>query len=113
MLKEQYGKVKTFVEDHKLELALGVGLVITATSVVICKGQITDLAKIALDSLQREERRIEFEMQELIESIDRLKQDAPINKFDRIPRRLARIEELKVDLEYIRGKIEEVLSKRP
>ena len=69
--------------------------------------------EIALESLQREERRISFELEELRESIERLKPDAPINKFDKIPRRLARIEELEMELKRIRELIDKVLFKRP
>lgn len=111
MFKEKCDKVKTFVKDHKYEIILGTGLVISGITIKYCKKDIVDLVKIAMDSLLREERRIEFELKELYESIERLDKDAPINKFDRIPRRLARIEELEIDLMNVRKEISKVLSK--
>ena len=42
-----------------------------------------------------------FEIQDIYDSIERLDDTKPINKFHKIPRRLARIEELKNDLLYI------------
>ena len=111
MFKEKCEKVKTFVKDHKYEIVLGTGLVITGITIKYYKRDIVDLVKIAMDSLLREERRIEFELKELHESIERLDKDAPINKFDRIPRRLARIEELEIDLMNVRKEISKVLSK--
>ena len=39
-----------------------------------------------------------FEQKEIWESIGRLDHNAPINKFDRIPRKLKRIEELDMEL---------------
>lgn len=111
MFKEKYRKVKTFVKDHKYEIILGTGVIIAGVAIKNYKETIADLAEIALDSLLSDERRIMFELQELRESIVRLDKDAPINKFDRIPRRLARIEELEVDLKEVRKNISKVLSK--
>ena len=51
-----------------------------------------------MNSLNREERRVLFEQKEIWESIERLDHNAPINKFDRIPRKLKRIEELDMEL---------------
>ena len=111
MFKEKCDKVKTFVKDHKYEIILGTGLVISGITIKYCKKDIVDLVKIAMDSLIREERRIEFELKELYESIERLNKEAPINKFDRIPRRLARIEELEMELILVRKGIRTVSSK--
>ena len=111
MFKEKCEKVKTFVKDHKYEIILGTGLVITGITIKYCKKDIVDLVKIAMDSLLREERRIEFELKELYESIERLDKDAPINKFDIIPERLARMEELEMDLILVRKAISKVTSK--
>ena len=49
-----------------------------------------------------------FEIKEIAESIERLDRNAPINKFDRIPRKLKRIEELNEDLLVIRKDINKV-----
>ena len=46
------------------------------------------------NSLERELSRINFEMDELKDSIDRLDPNVNINKYYRIPERKARIEEL-------------------
>ena len=108
---KENGKVKTFIKEHKYEILLGAGLLATGLTIKYCKKDIADLVEIAMESLQREERRIDFEIKELYESIERLDKDAPINKFDRIPRRLARIEELEIDLKNVRNKIDKVFSK--
>ena len=49
---------------------------------------------VAENSLERELSRINFEMDELKDSIDRLDPNVNINKYYRIPERKARIEEL-------------------
>ena len=64
-----------------------------------------------MDSLLREERRIELELKGLHESIELLDKNTPIDDFDMIPRRLARIEELEIDLMNVRKEISKVLSK--
>lgn len=111
MLKERYGDIKTFVKEHKYEILLGTGLLITGTTILYCKKDIADLVEIALNSLRREERRIMFEIDEIYDSIERLDKNAPINKFHKIPKRLARIEELEVDLKAVRKQINKVESK--
>jgi hypothetical protein len=105
--------VKHFIKDHKCEIILGTGLVITVVSVCYLKHNMKEIIEMALESLRREERRIIFEIEELRESIERLKPDAPINKYDKIPRRLARIEELEAELKRVRETIAKVLAKRP
>lgn len=111
MLKEKYGHVKTFVKEHKYEIILGTGLLITGTTILYCKKDIADLVEIALNSLRREERRIMFEIDEIYDSIERLDKNIPINKFHKIPKRLARIEELEIDLKAVRKQINKVESK--
>ena len=91
-------KVKNFIREHKTEIVIGAGVVISAGLIFKLKS----VADVAMNSLNREERRVLFEIKEITESIERLDQNAPINKFDRIPRKLKRIEELKVDLSMIR-----------
>ena len=93
-MNNQDGKIKTFVREHKREILIGAGIVI-AGGVILHLKTVSD---IALNSLNREERRALFEQKEIWESIERLDQNAPINKFDRIPRKLKRIEELDMEL---------------
>ena len=96
-----FKEAKDFIKKHKYEIILGTGLVITGTVLIYYKQDISKLTEIALNSLDREERRIVFEIQDIYDSIERLDDTKPINKFHKIPRRLARIEELKNDLLYI------------
>ena len=93
-MNNQDGKIKTFVKEHKRELLVGAGIIITGGVIVHLK----TVSDIAMNSLNREERRVLFEQKEIWESIERLDHNAPINKFDRIPRKLKRIEELDMEL---------------
>lgn len=93
-MNDQDGKIKSFVKEHKRELLVGAGIIITGGIIVHLK----TVSDIAMNSLNREERRVLFEQKEIWESIDRLDHNAPINKFDRIPRKLKRIEELDMEL---------------
>lgn len=87
-------KIKAFVCEHKKEILIGVAIIATG-GVTLKMGVIH---QVAMNSLNREERRILFEKKEILESIERLDHNAPINRFHKIPRRLKRIEELDVDL---------------
>ena len=93
-MNDQDGKIKSFVKEHKRELLVGAGIIITGGMIVHLK----TVSDIAMNSLNREERRVLFEQKEIWESIERLDHNAPINKFDRIPRKLKRIEELDIEL---------------
>lgn len=93
-MDNQDGKIKTFVKEHKREILVGAGIVITGGVIL----HLRTVSEIAMNSLNREERRVLFEQKEIWESIERLDQNAPINKFDRIPRKLKRIEELDMEL---------------
>lgn len=106
MLKE----AKKFVKDHKYEIVFGTGFVIVGAALICCKQDIVKLAEIALNSLDREERRVKFEIQDIWESIERLDDTKPINKFHKIPKRLARIEELQVDLLHIQKEKDKVMK---
>ena len=88
------GKINSFVKEHKRELLIGAGIIISGGVIIHLK----TVSDIAMNSLNREERRALFEQKELWESIERLDHNAPINKFDRIPRKLKRIEELDMEL---------------
>ena len=93
-MNNQDGKIKNFVKEHKREILIGACIVISGGVILHLK----TVSDIALNSLNREERRALFEQKEIWESIERLDQNAPINKFDRIPRKLKRIEELDMEL---------------
>lgn len=93
-MTDQDGKIKTFIKEHKKELLIGAGVIITGGVIL----HLRTVSDIAMNSLNREERRVLFEQKEIFESIERLDRNAPINKFDRIPRKLKRIEELDMEL---------------
>lgn len=93
-MNDQDGKIKSFVKEHKRELLVGAGIIITGGVIL----HLRTVSDIAMNSLNREERRVLFEQKEIWESNDRLDHSAPINKFDRIPRKLKRIEELDMEL---------------
>lgn len=110
-----FKETRNFVKKHKYEIIFGTGFVIVGTALLYYKNdllsskqQLAKLTEIALNSLDREERRIKFEIQDIWDSIERLDDTKPINKFHKIPKRLARIEELEVDLLYIQKEIKKV-----
>ena len=97
MLKGQYGKVLTFVKEHKLRITLSVSVAIVA---------------MALEYARREEKRMELMTQELLDSTERLKQYTN-DKIVSIPRGVTRGKDLGLELDEFKEKIEEILSKRP
>ena len=101
MLKEKFQKAKKFVKEHKSQLLLGATTVISITLVVLEEKSKKQCQQIGGRSLDREEKRILFEIKEIEESIERLDKNAPINKFDRIPRKEARINELNLEYEEV------------
>lgn len=101
MLKEKFEKAKNFVKEHKSQLLLGTTTVISIALVVLEEKSKEQCIEIGGRSLDREEKRILFEIKEIEESIERLDKDAPINKFDRIPRKKARINELNLEYEEV------------
>ena len=101
MLKEKFQKAKNFVKEHKCQLLLGATTAISVTLVVLEEISKEQCKEIGGRSLDREEKRILFEIKEIEESIERLDKDAPINKFDRIPRKEARINELNLEYEEV------------
>lgn len=101
MLKEKFQKAKNFVKEHKSQLLLGTATTISITLVVLEEMAKEQCKEIGGRSLDREEKRILFEIKEIEESIERLDKDAPINKFDRIPRKEARINELNLEYEEV------------
>ena len=101
MLKEKFQKAKNFVKKHKSQLLLGAATTISITLVILEEMAKEQCKEIGGRSLDREEKRILFEIKEIEESIERLDKDAPINKFDRIPRKEARINELNLEYEEV------------
>lgn len=101
MLKEKFEKAKNFVKEHKSQLLLGTTSVISIALVILEEKSKEQCIEIGGRSLDREEKRILFEIKEIEESIERLDKDAPINKFDRIPRKKARINELNLEYEEV------------
>ena len=106
MLKE----TGNFVKEHKYEIIFGAGFVIVGAALIYYKQDMAKLTEIALNSLDREERRIKFEVQDIWDSIERLDGTKPINKFHKIPRRLARIAELENDLHFIQKEKNKVMK---
>ena len=108
------------VKEHKNEIIIG-GIVI-AVSVGACVGfkivsddKIKELAekvakngKIALEALRLHIDGIDNDIFALQESIDRLDPESPINKFHKIPERLAKIEELELAKSAIMKRIAEI-----
>lgn len=108
MLKE----TRKFIKEHKIEIVIG-GIVLTVGGIllykhldikqqveVLKKGQemlknnVKKNGEIAREALRLHIERIDTEIELLQDSIDRLNPDAPINKFHKIPERIAKIEEL-------------------
>ena len=105
-----FEETKKFIKEHKYEIIFGTGFVIMGAALIYCKQDILKLKEIAINSLDREERRISFEIQDIWDSIERLDDTKPINKFHKIPKRLARIEELKIDLLHIEKEKNKVMK---
>lgn len=101
MLKEKFQKAKKFVKEHKYQFLLGATTVISITLVILEEKSKEQCQQIGGRSLDREEKRILFEIKEIEESIERLDKNVPINKFDRIPRKEARINELNLEYEEV------------
>ena len=115
-----FEKCKEYVKEHKNEIIIG-GIVI-AVSVGACVGfkiisddKIKELAekvakngKIALEALRLHIDGIDNDIFALQESIDGLDPESPINKFHKIPERLAKIEELKLAKSAIMKRIAEI-----
>lgn len=115
-----FEKCKKYVKEHKNEIIIG-GIVITI-SVAACAGfkiisddkireladKVTKNGKIALEALRLHIEGIDNDILLLRESIDRLDPESPINKFHRIPERLAKIEELELAKTSILKQIAEV-----
>lgn len=105
MLKERFEKCRNFVKEHKTEIIIG-GITITVT-VAACMGyninkerieelerKVAKNGKIAKESLKLHLERIDFEIDALEESIERLDPEVSINKFENIPKRKQKINEL-------------------
>ena len=101
-------KCKDYIKEHKNEIVIG-GIAITI-SVAAYVGlkinydyKIKELAdkvakngKIAIEALRLHINAIDNDIFSIQDSIDRLDPESPINKYHKIPERLAKIEELKL-----------------
>ena len=101
-------KCKDYIKEHKNEIVIG-GIAITI-SLAACAGlkinydyKIKELAdkvakngKIAIEALRLHINAIDNDIFSIQDSIDRLDPESPINKYHKIPERLAKIEELKL-----------------
>ena len=98
MLKEKAKKSMEYVKTHKAEIVIGVvttgALIYLGYSYKDVYSKFVKVKSVAKNSLERELSRINFEIDELKDSIDRLDPNVNINKYYRIPERKARIEEL-------------------
>ena len=98
MLKEKVKKSMEYVKTHKAEIVIGVAttgaLIYLGYSYKDVCSKFVKVKNVAKNSLERELSRINFEIDELKDSIDRLDANVNINKYYRIPERNARIEEL-------------------
>ena len=102
MLKEKIEKTKEFVKERKAEIILGGTLAVTVSTLIIRELMLKNAKGIGWRSLDREEKRIMFEIDDIADSIERLDKNAPINKFHKIPVREARINELMIELDEVR-----------
>lgn len=111
MLKEKAKKSMEYVRTHKTEIVIGVAttgaLIYLGYSYKDVYSKFVKVKSVAKNSLERELSRINFEIDELKDSIDRLDANVNINKYYRIPERNARIEELIIQ----KAKIYEDLEK--
>ena len=98
MLKEKAKKSMEYVRTHKAEIVIGVvttgALIYLGYSYKDVYSKFVKVKSVAKNSLERELSRINFEIDELKDSIDRLDANVNINKYYRIPERNTRIEEL-------------------
>ena len=102
-------KCKDYIKEHKNEIVIG-GIAITISVAAACVGlknnydyKIKELAdkvakngKIAIEALRLHINAIDNDIFSIQDSIDRLDPESPINKYHKIPERLAKIEELKL-----------------
>ena len=112
MLKEKVKKSMEYVKTHKTEIAIVV--VTTGASLYLghkykdVSSELNKVACIAKNSLKRELSRIDFEIDEILDSIDRLDPNININKYYRMPERKARLEELIMQKTNICKEIEKI-----
>lgn len=98
MLKEKVKKSMEYVRTHKAEIVIGVAttgaLLYLGYNYKDVSSKLIKVKSVAKNSLERELSRINFEIEELQDSIGRLDPNYNINKYYKIPERNARIEEL-------------------
>lgn len=112
MLKEKAKKSMEYVRTHKAEIVIGVvttgALIYLGYNYKDVSSKLVKVKSVAKNSLERELRRIDFEIDELKDSIDRLDPSININKYCRIPERNARIEELIIEKTNIYEDLEKI-----
>ena len=106
MFKEKFDRFKKFTKNHKSEIVMGVSTAVIAgitayigyrygsSGVTKLTEIVKDKTKIARVLKQYCLGRIDFERLKLEEAIERLKEEAPINKYDKIPAIKAVLREL-------------------
>lgn len=112
MLKEKAKKSMEYIRTHKAEIAIGVvttgALLYLGYNYKDVSSKLSKVKSIAKNSLERELSRINFEIDELKDSIDRLDPNSNINKYCRIPERNARIEELIIQKTEVYKELEKI-----
>ena len=112
MLKEKVKKSMEYVKTHKAEIVIGVAttgaLIYLGYSYKDVCSKFVKVKSVAKNSLERELSRINFEIDELKDSIDRLDANVNINKYCRIPERNARIEELIIQKTEVYKELEKI-----
>ena len=112
MLKEKAKKSMEYIRTHKAEIAIGVvttgALLYLGYNYKDVSSKLSKVKSIAKNSLERELSRIDFEIGELQDSIDRLDPNYNINIYYKIPERKARIEELIIQKTNIYKDLEKI-----
>lgn len=119
MLREKYENCKQFIKEHKSEIVTGVVCVtLTGTASLIGYKILNDKLKdtnrkvVKNGNIARRALRIHLDKafidkKDIVESIDRLDPDVPINKFYTIPEREHKIASLDSFIEYVLNEINE------
>ena len=119
MSGEKYKNCKKFIEEHKTEIITGtVCVVLTGTASLIGYKILNDKLKdtnrkvakngnIAKRALKLHLDKARIDKKDIVESIDRLDPDVPINKFYHIPERESKMASLDAFIEYVLTEINE------
>lgn len=119
MLREKYEDCKEFIKEHKSEIITGtVCVMLTGTASLIGYKILNDKLKetnrkvakngnIARRALKLHLDKAIIDKKDIVNSIERLDPNVPINKFYTIPEREHKIESLDKFIEYVLNEIEE------